>query len=296
MESIRRQILPQLPPELRNLVYQHTTCEGAPATNTGLPFQEKIFDSSHTTVTIMPVHHGLPNLLALREYNFLEAQEYASYLFVHAVELRISVVFKGNTQHFIQEHWDKKMLAHLKNLAKKYPWIKKVARYDVQILWAPVALPVRAKRKADVGEIAGRMVEVLSSLMDMEVKRKRGDVGVRLLVEDYVAVDYVFSSREMGLAKFFVGEGGGEVKRRSRAVYLAPKAALGAVSRRLLEEEKGIVRWTGWTKGDLVFRADFADGERRLVRRGSEEEGFREAWRLSKRVYLALSLECGRRV
>ncbi|KAF2641697.1 hypothetical protein P280DRAFT_282928 [Massarina eburnea CBS 473.64] len=301
-----RQIFPQLPPELRNLIYFYTIREDNVATNIGLPFEHKVYDSSHTTVTIMPVYRGTPHLFALAKYGFLEAQEYRLYLLSSALEFRISVIFKGNTQHFIQEHWDKKMLTHLKNLGKKYSWMKKVTRYDVQILWTPAPMPrVDTKRRVDVGKIAGRMVDVLTGGSNSEFMKKRGDVKAVLHLKDAVAVHYVFSGREMGLRQF-VETTPDASHRQSRAVSIAPKKSedapplppqfkhvsqVKANAQQLLIADKGVVEWTDWTEGDLVFRKEQEMGKADAIRSGTQEERSKDR-RLSMPVYLALVEEC----
>jgi hypothetical protein len=308
-----RQLLPQLPAELRHIVYENTISEeDNPATNTNIPFQQKIYDSSHTTVTLTPIHHGTPNLLALRKAKFLEAHEYHSWLLSSAIELRIGVVFKGNMQTFIQDHWDKKMLAHLKTLAKKHPWVKDVVNYDIQILWTPLAAPRDAKRKANVGAIAKRMVDVLTSLMDVDdkVKREKGGVKTGLHVADYVATTYVFSSQEFGLSTFVKTMD--DKLAQTRAVYVAPRAPASwsvdglpeqftraiyyaAADRNLLVEDEGVVEWTDWTRGDLVFKKKEEVGAKGVVTLslGSQEETFSD-WRLAKTIYLAMVEECKR--
>ncbi|KAF2440716.1 hypothetical protein P171DRAFT_342385, partial [Karstenula rhodostoma CBS 690.94] len=196
-----RLLLPQLPPELRDLVYTQTVTEDNHATSTGLDFTSKIYDSSHTRVEIIPVHYGNPALLALQRYHFLEGGEYQHFILKNAVQLRIHVMFKGHTNTFVQEHWDKKMGAHLKNLAKRYPWLRKVADYDIRILWKPASW-APSKKKRRVGAIAKRMVEVLTQEMDADQRASRGVVKTDLRVADFVVSDHILKGEALGLGEF----------------------------------------------------------------------------------------------
>ncbi|KAF9735469.1 hypothetical protein PMIN06_006919 [Paraphaeosphaeria minitans] len=196
-----RLLLPQLPPELRDLVYTQTITPDNHATSTGLDFTSKIYDSSHTRVEFIPVHHGNPALLALQRYHFLEGDEYRHFILKTAVQLRIHVVFKGHTNTFVQEHWDKKMAAHLKNLAKRHPWLRKVTQYDIRILWKPASW-AQSKRKRRVGAIAKRIVEVLTQEMDGEQRAKRGVVKTDLRIADFVVADHVLKGQTLGLGEF----------------------------------------------------------------------------------------------
>ncbi|OAG06830.1 uncharacterized protein CC84DRAFT_1063199, partial [Paraphaeosphaeria sporulosa] len=196
-----RLLLPQLPPELRDMVYTQTVTSDNHATSAGLDFTSKIYESSHTRVEIIPVHHGNPAMLALQRYHFLEGDEYRHFILKTAVQLRIHVVFKGHTNTFVQEHWDKKMAAHLKNLAKRHPWLRKVAHYDIRILWKPASW-APSKRKRRVGAIAKRMVEVLTQELDVEQRVKRGMVKTDLRIADFVVADHVLKGQTLGLGEF----------------------------------------------------------------------------------------------
>lgn len=196
-----RPLLPQLPPELRDLVYTQTVTEGNHASSTGLDFASKIYDSSHTRVEITPVHYGNPALLALQRYHFLEGDEYRHFILNSAVQLRIHVMFKGHTNTFVQEHWDKKMAAHLKNLTKRYPWLRKVTDYDIRILWKPASW-APSKKKRRVGAIAKRMVEILTQETDAGQKSKRGVVKADLRVADFVVSDHILKGQTLGLEEF----------------------------------------------------------------------------------------------
>lgn len=214
-----RLLLPQLPPELRSLVYAETVTSDNPATSTGLEFKSKIYDSSHTRVEIIPVHRGNPALLALQSYHFLEGDEYRQFILKNAVQLRIHVVFKGHTNTFVQEHWDKKIAAHLKNLTKRFPWLRKVADYDIRIVWKPMSW-APSKRKRRIGAMAKRMVEVLTQEMDGEQRAKRGAVKADLRVADFVASDHVLKGQSLGLGEFVWDLGIG-VRKQVREVGIA---------------------------------------------------------------------------
>ncbi|KAF2255091.1 hypothetical protein BU26DRAFT_448327 [Trematosphaeria pertusa] len=296
------QLLPALPPELRNLVFAHTISEANPATNTGLPFKQKVYDSKQTKVVIVPVHHGNTALLALNEANFSEAEEYLSWLLTNAIELRIAVLFKGDANAFVQEHWDQKIQAHLKNLVKKWPWLGKVVRYDVRIVWEPTAWK-RSKRKKTVGAIAASMVEVLIGAMDGDLKRKRGVVKAGLHVRDFVAHDYVYHAQELGL-KDFLAPKGDAVNTQVREVCIAPDG-LGALGPKLpphlrslpdlneekdlLVEEKGIVEWGLCMKGRLLLRREVELGKAAAKSETGECSGQGDP---AERTYLVLMKEC----
>lgn len=196
-----RLLFPGLPAELRSIVYSNTICASQPATSTGLPFESKTYTFSHTKVVLTPIHHGIPNLLDLKKYHFLEASEYHNYLFNHAIQLRISIHFNGHMHIFVQEHWDQKMSAYLKNLFKKFPFLDKVANYDIQIFWEPNAFTLEKKRR-NVGVIAKRMVEVLTAKLSAALKMRKSFVKATLQIEPYVAQDYERERRSLGFADF----------------------------------------------------------------------------------------------
>lgn len=196
-----RLLFPDLPAELRNIVYSNTICNSQPAINAGLPFESKTYTFSHTKVVLTPVHYGIPNLLTLQKYRFLEASEYRDYLLTHAIQLRISIHFHGHMHIFVQEHWDQKMSAYLKNLFKKFPFLDKVANYDIRIFWEPNAFTLEKKRR-NIGVIAKRMVEVVTAKLGADLKMKKGFVKATLQIERYVAWDYEHERRSLGFAEF----------------------------------------------------------------------------------------------
>ncbi|PVI02339.1 hypothetical protein DM02DRAFT_498200, partial [Periconia macrospinosa] len=171
-------LFPSLPPEIRNMIYAATLTPtdgiSNPATSQFLPFQQKVYTSSHTTVHIIPSYQGLPSLISLQALNYLEAHEYLNHILTSsAVSLHIGIHFKGNSQTFNQAHWDAKHVAHLQALLKKHPWLANVTDYDVQILWEPLTLAPRAKPNGEVGCIAQRMVDVLTTTLSSASKKRK---------------------------------------------------------------------------------------------------------------------------
>lgn len=197
-----RTLLPLLPPELRNSVYSYLSPSPEP-TNTGLPLQLKSYSCKHTLIQICPVHHGSTALLALQRYAFLEGNEYRTWLLNHAITLRIGIVFKGRVNTFVQEHWDKKIETHLQKLAKQHPWLHKVRKYDIQILWdAPDGVLKSKHNRRSAGQIPQAMVRTLTCLMDADVRRKWSDITVKLRLEHHVAGTAVRSTPRFGLGSF----------------------------------------------------------------------------------------------
>lgn len=202
MPKAMRTLLPMLPPELRNSVYSYLSPAATP-TNNGLPVQLKSYSCKHTLVQICPVHSGSTALLALQCYEFLESNEYRTWLLNNAITLRIGIVFKGRVNTFVQEHWDKKIEAHLQKLAKQHPWLRKVTEYDIQLLWdAPDGILKSKHNRRSAGQIPHAMVRTLTGLMDQGVREKTGDIQVRLRLEHHVAGVAVRSSPRFGLGSF----------------------------------------------------------------------------------------------
>lgn len=293
---VTHQLLPPLPPELRNLVYSHTILHSNPATCIGLPFESKIYDSKHTTIQIIPIHHGNPTLLAVQNNHFLECAEYNNWLLTNAVELRIGILFKGDINTFSQEHWGKKTTAHLAKLIKKNSWVKKVTDYDIQILWEPSCWLKTRHRKKRLGAVAYAMVDTLTSAMEPDLKRKRGHVKVVLHMSNFVTRDSVNGGQFLGLNEFLSSAKANIVKSQICEIRIAPDhmkfnqqemdatAAQnllpphlkafpqpGAVQG-LLVAEKGIVEWGFWTKGCLVMGREIEDenGVAKMVMGGGD--------------------------
>jgi hypothetical protein len=282
-----------LPPELRNEIYAHlslpSTSDLAPL-NTHLPLQLKTFSCKHTTTQLIPTHHGFLGLLSLPKDNFPEAAEYASHLLTNGVTIRISVHFHGRVNTFNQGDWNKKLSTHLNKLAKSFPWLRKVARYEIRILWEPVDGTLKGKRVA--GQIPLDMAACLTQLMDQEVKRKRGDVKLRLCLEHRFAVQSALSDKRLGLNTFLFGNVAGEelgfskfvreirktghdfhVPENPRARFLVVPSKRAQQDKVLIEVQGGVVSWLDWTRGSLVM-ARTLDMDTALV--GSLEQGDKE--------------------
>jgi hypothetical protein len=264
-------LLPNLPPELRNEIYAYVSTpeSGSSPTNTQLPLQLKTFSCKHTTVQICPTYHGSAGLLALPKVDFLEVREYHSWLLNNAVELRIGVHFKGRINTFVQADWSKKMEAHLRKLAKLHPWLKKVATYEIQMLWnAPDGALKSKNNKRIAGQVPLDMVKTLTLLMDADVKRKRGDVRVGLHLDHRYAVGNAISDVKFGLDRFLADEEHGfqiftkEVRKAPPSYTLTPPPLEGFLviasaldeEKVLLEVKEGAVTWSERTKGQLVTK------------------------------------------
>lgn len=272
MATIPRLLFPKLPPELRNEVYNYlSTPEAAsPGLTVGLPLKLKLYECKHTSLEICPVHYGSAGLLALQKYDFQESLEYSAWLLSNKVELRVGVVFKGRVNTFVQTDWDKKTEAHLNKLAKLHPWLKKVAKYDIQILWAPKDGLLKSRNNKKVtGQLPRDMVKTLASLLDEDIKKKRGTVNVRLLLEHRIAVETVFMDTKLGLADFLSGmQASAGFKRQTWEVYKEacpvslrenPLSRLHlahyeAEETRLLMVERDSIDWAETGKGHLVMR------------------------------------------
>lgn len=216
------QLFPAFPPEVRNMIYAATLCpEENPPTSMNLPFKQKVYTTSHTTVNLVPTHHGLPSMMELQKQNFLEAHEYLSYILLKpAVSLRISVHFKGNPQTFNQDHWDQKHIAHLTSLVKKYPWLANVKDFDVHILYEPSVFYEGKRTRGDAGNISSRMLKVLTETL-REAGRGivvGGTLKASLHLEDYAVYENHNSSRRMMLSDFLDAE-------RTAAVLKTPSSS-----------------------------------------------------------------------
>ncbi|KAJ4413240.1 hypothetical protein N0V91_000214 [Didymella pomorum] len=278
MATTMQTLLPLLPPELRNLVYSYLSPSATP-TNNGLPMKLKSYSCKHTLVQICPVHSGSTAFLALQRYNFLEGNEYRTWLLNNETTLRIGVVFKGRVNTFVQEHWDKKVEAHLQKLAKQHPWLKKVTRYDVQILWdAPDGILKSKHNRRSAGQIPHAMVRTLTGLMGDGVRAKAGDVQVRLRLEHHVAGVAVRSSPRFGLGSFMTllpGVTALKCARQTLEVWKEPcpnilprkSARLTPVVTKVAEKEllncaNRSVDWIGWGQGTLVMSKTEESGTR----------------------------------
>ncbi|KAJ4286470.1 hypothetical protein N0V90_013170 [Kalmusia sp. IMI 367209] len=297
-----RLLLARLPPELRALVYSYTLADGSGATNAGLSFQNKTYDLSHTLVELTPVHYGNPNLLALQRYHFLEGEEYAHWILRNGVQLRIKVVFKGHLNTFVQEHWDKKIATHLRNLAKKHPWLHKVTDYDIRIAWNPTAWAPSKKAKR-IGAISKRMIEVLTHEMDADLKARRGHVKTEFHIADFLVCDYVRKSQVLGLRDIVWGTDlhcASQIREVSIAVnseqLIRPKTAARQLPSHLEAIPETIVKkrfgeWHDSTKLISVFRREVRTGHNEWKRSEAKEED--EAV-FTSQAFLAVAWEISR--
>jgi hypothetical protein len=277
MATTHCEMFPNLPPELRNEVYNYLSTSGTtPAGSiTGIPLKLRTFECKHTIVQLCPAHHGSAGLLALEAGQLQEAREYSSWLLNNATELNIGVVFRGRVNTFVQQDWDKKMEAHLRKIAKLHPWLKKVAKYNIQILWSPVDGVLKSrKNKRTAGQIARDMAAALTVLLPSDVKKKRGELSLKLCLDHKIAVETVFSGTRFGFVDFF-SLSGLDFKRQTREVWkeahtkqeeqkkgslLVPVPQAKSEERSVMELDGDAMSWTTGTKGDLVVRKCLLDG------------------------------------
>ena len=104
--------------------------------------------------------------------------------------------------------------------------MKKVANYEVKILWTPRG-SVHGKKIRRIGAIAGRMVEVLTQEMDENVRSKKGNVEAGLFVATGVVAEYRTKGQIMGLGEFVWGLDGGSLQTQVRELGVAEKADQG---------------------------------------------------------------------
>lgn len=275
-----RDLFAPLPLELRLEVYNYlsTSETNTPASTFGLPLKHKTFECKHTTVQICPVYYGSNNLLALQAYRFQEAHEYGSWLLNNAIELRIGVTFKGRVNTFVQQDWDKKMEAHLRKLAKLHPWLKKVAKYNIHFLWNPIDGVLKSrKNKRTAGQIPRDMATMLTTLLPGDIKRKRGELNVKLCLDHKIAVETALSKTRFGFVDFFLSTGPGPdvFKKETREVWkeehsqqvdqktgavLVPVPTPDSRDRGTMKAGARSAKWTVGVDGNLVMRKELVDG------------------------------------
>ncbi|OAL05844.1 hypothetical protein IQ06DRAFT_362031 [Phaeosphaeriaceae sp. SRC1lsM3a] len=272
MATIPRELFPNLPPELRHEVYSYLSGSRTVTTASvvGLPLKLKHFDCKHTSVQICPVHYESAGLLALEKYRFQEAFEYNSWLLDNAVDLDIGVTFKGRVNTFVQSDWDSKMKTHLRKLAKQHPWLAKVARYNIQILWRPVDGAMKSKNnKRTAGQIVRDMAATLTSLVHDDVKRKRGKLLISLRLDHTAAAQTVVAGTRFGFADFFfpvVALGFREQTREAwkhahkkpveeeRVYGLVPFPSRECEGKVGMEIRNGVMKWEGNDTGLLLMK------------------------------------------
>jgi hypothetical protein len=276
-------LFPDLPPELRNEIYTYLSTPrlDAQPLSSHIPLQLKTFTCKHTTVQICPVHHGSTGLLALPRERFLEAREYQSWLLNNALELHISVHFKGRINTFAQEHWDKKMQAHLRKLAKLHPWLNKVAHYNINILWAPLDGALKSKNnKRIAGHVPLDMATTLTQLMYADVRRKQARIRLGLHLDHSFAVANAMAPAKFGLAAFLMGKDHNNIlhgfRNLTRDVWKTPCTTFSTLQspalpsssfstslvmppttpqdEPLIAVDEGLVKWSARTQGQLVMR------------------------------------------
>jgi hypothetical protein len=281
-----------LPLELRLEVYNHLSASktDTPASIVGLPLKHKKFECKHTTIQICPVHYGSTNLLALQAYGFQEAHEYGSWLLNNAIELRIGVTFKGRVNTFVQLDWDNKMEAHLRKLAKQHPWLKKVAKYNIHFLWSPMDGVLKSKKnKRTAGRIVRDMAIALTTLLPSDIRRKRGELSMKLCLDHKNAVETAISNTGFGFADFFLQTGSelNGFKKQTREVWkeahtqqvdektgsiLMPVPTTHPRERVTMEVGARSVEWSVGVGGTLVMRKELVDGKLTNLAVGNDRE------------------------
>lgn len=279
MAASPRFLLSQLPPELRNEIYSYlsTDNDDSSVTNKGLPLQLKEYECKHMKIEICPVHFGSTSLIALQSYRFLEAHEYRTWLLNNALALQIKVVFKGSVNTFVQADWDKKIGTYLRKLSARYPWLTKVATYRICVRWDATGGVLKSKKKErTAGRIPRDMVRTLTQLMDEKIKRDRGDVIVRLVLEHRITVENVLSRTMFGLRDFLVPlQGDEEFKRTTMDIWKTPPApivpespclpfipvAVSQGEKKLLHCEQGLDHGMCVGPGHLVIRKTVESGK-----------------------------------
>ncbi|EFQ91524.1 hypothetical protein PTT_11615 [Pyrenophora teres f. teres 0-1] len=257
-------LFPNLPPELRQEIYTYISEDpSTPAQTTGLPLALKTFTCKHTTIQILPVHHGSAGLLSLPHDVFPEAAEYHTWLLSNAVELHIGVKFHGRVNTFVQADWDKKVERHLNKLAKQHPWLRKVGSYHVKICWAPLDKPLRSKKgKRVAGCIPNAMVGSLTKMMDEGVKRRKGEVRVALVLDLVFVTVSAACSMRFGLDVFLArGNTGSGLKRIVKEVYRPRQGIHVSASSFLIAKEEGVVEWVEGLWEQLVMRKTYVDAD-----------------------------------
>lgn len=271
-------LFPNLPPELRQEIYTYVSNDtSTTALTTGLPLGLKTFTCKHTTIQLLPVHHGSAGLLSLPHTLFPEAAEYRTWLLSNAIELRIGVHFHGRVNSFVQADWDKKVETHLDKLVKRHQWLRKVSRYDVKILWIAADGALKSKGgKRVAGSIPAAMVNSLTRMMDEGVRKRKGEVKVSLVLENLFASVHAVQAVKFGLDVFLHhGNEGAGLRRLAKEVRIG-SCMRPVFSASLIREEEGAVEWSEGTLGQLVMGRTCLDGDAdvAVVTRGKKDVGF----------------------
>jgi hypothetical protein len=279
-----RQLFSQLPAELRNEVYTHLSTSTTASTQS-IPLPLKNYTSAHTGVQICAIHRGSTSLLTLGKYGFLEGEEYRSWLLSRGVEVWVGVHFLGHLNTFVQKDWDAKMLASLRKLGKRYPWLKNVARYRIRIDWEPKLDSLTRAPRGVSGEIADRMVQTLIRLQNPRVQEKKGDITVEMCIAPAVQVETWVKNVHLGLETFLSGSGS---THETRSVT-APRTDIRRPGLRKLPIAVNEIKGVHWAGNDakLIIRS-VKEGENkwREVRVGAHQGAEQWAW-------MGLLGECG---
>ncbi|EMD89628.1 hypothetical protein COCHEDRAFT_1046635, partial [Bipolaris maydis C5] len=202
MPSTPQPLFPDLPPELRNEIYTYLSSPSPDSQllNSHLPLALKTFTCKHTTMHLCPAHHGSTSLLSLSSP---EAHEYASWLLSNGIALHITIHFNGRINTFTLPHWSKKVSTHLHKLARRHPWLAKVASYKIDVLWDPLDGALQSRQqKRRAAHVPLDMADALTQLMQRDVKAKQGSVALRVHFEQRFAVLNALAARKFGVGVF----------------------------------------------------------------------------------------------
>ena len=221
---------------------------------------------------LCPTHHGSTSLLSLSSP---EAHEYASWLLNNGIALHITIHFKGRINTFMLPHWSKKISTHLAKLARRHPWLCKVASYKIDVVWDPLdgALQSRCQKRR-AAHVPLDMAEALTQLIQKDVKAKQGNVVLRVHFEQRFAVLNALAARKFGVGVFLRdGERLRGFKRVVREVRIVPPKVMpgremgaapapglrvlevaGQKEEALMVVEEGVVKLSEQTRGQMVVR------------------------------------------
>jgi hypothetical protein len=160
------------------------------------------------------------------------------------------------------------------------------------------------KNKRTAGQIARDITTTLTSLVDLHVKMKRGELNTKLCLDNSFAIRSVVSGTMFGFADFLtppVFDSGG-FRRQTREVWKeASKPVEVKTGSRLLpitptkleefcviESDRDTMKWTVCTNGRLVMRKHVLDGRVARIEAGVE----RNKGMLVNHIALSLLVEC----
>jgi hypothetical protein len=168
-------------------------------------------------------------------------------------------------------------------------WLKKVVKYDVQILWSPVDGVLKSrKNKRTAGKMARDLAKALMALVGADVKGGKGELNLKLCLDHKFAAETVISGTRFGFDDFLApGTDMGSFRRQTREVWKEPymklvKEKTGArflviplaqsEERSLMAVENNLVKWNIGVLGHLVMRKQILDGRVTGLVAGSEHE------------------------